>query len=190
MTDRQFREQEVQIARYQLLSREVTDPLAACLLRVIVEELEADLRRDRDFNRNCLEWDLEARKALTAEHWRRTWWLRIVATAAEFSPRQLQIASRWDRTGRMTALSALSISRSLARRRLGRQAPLVSGRAPNLKRVLLPNRRGFSCDYSRSRFDLCRTAPGAISAHIQTYVNPNPKISQSTALPLLQISKI
>lgn len=48
MTNRQLREQEVQIARYQFLSREVTDPLAACLLRVIVEELEADLRRDRD----------------------------------------------------------------------------------------------------------------------------------------------
>ena len=48
MTNRQLREQEVQIARYQVLSREVTDPLAACLLRVIVEELEADLRRDRD----------------------------------------------------------------------------------------------------------------------------------------------
>ena len=47
MRNRRLREQEVQIARYQFLSREVTDPLAACLLRVIVEELEADLRRDR-----------------------------------------------------------------------------------------------------------------------------------------------
>jgi hypothetical protein len=28
MTERQFREREVQIAHYQLLSREVTDPLA------------------------------------------------------------------------------------------------------------------------------------------------------------------
>jgi hypothetical protein len=47
MTARRFREQEVQIARYQLLSREVTDPLAACLLRAIVEELEAELRKTR-----------------------------------------------------------------------------------------------------------------------------------------------
>jgi hypothetical protein len=48
MTERQFIEQEVQIARYRLLEREVTDPLAACLLHGIVEELEADLRRDRE----------------------------------------------------------------------------------------------------------------------------------------------
>ena len=53
MTERQLREQEVQIAHYQLLSREVTDPLAACLLRVIVEELEADLRRDRDIGQGA-----------------------------------------------------------------------------------------------------------------------------------------
>ena len=39
MTKHQLGEQEVQIARYQLLSQEVTDPFAACLLRVIVEEL-------------------------------------------------------------------------------------------------------------------------------------------------------
>ena len=55
MTDCQFREQEVQIAHYQLLSREVTDPLAACLLRVIVEELEADLRKDRDIGQRSCE---------------------------------------------------------------------------------------------------------------------------------------
>jgi hypothetical protein len=55
MTKRQFREQEVQIAHYQHLSREVTDPLAACLLRVIIEELEADLRRDRDIGQGCSE---------------------------------------------------------------------------------------------------------------------------------------
>jgi hypothetical protein len=30
MTDRQLREQEVQIAHYKFLSQEVTDPLAAC----------------------------------------------------------------------------------------------------------------------------------------------------------------
>jgi hypothetical protein len=55
MTKRQFREQEVQIARYQHLSREVTDPLAACLLRVIVEELETKLRTDRDVGQGCSE---------------------------------------------------------------------------------------------------------------------------------------
>ena len=55
MTDHPFREQEVQIAHYRLLSREVTDPLAACLLRVIVEEFEADPRRDRDIGQSCSE---------------------------------------------------------------------------------------------------------------------------------------
>jgi hypothetical protein len=46
MTNRQLREQETQIERYQFLSREVTDPLAACLLRIIIRDLEADLQRD------------------------------------------------------------------------------------------------------------------------------------------------
>ena len=55
MTERQFREQEVQIARYRLLEREVTDPLAACLLHSIVEELEADLRKDREIGQSCSE---------------------------------------------------------------------------------------------------------------------------------------
>jgi hypothetical protein len=55
MTNRQLKEQEVQIARHLHLSRAVTDPLAACLLRVIVEELEADLRRDRDIGQSCSE---------------------------------------------------------------------------------------------------------------------------------------
>lgn len=44
MTQRRFRELEVQIARYRFLQREVTDPLAACLLHGIVMELEADLK--------------------------------------------------------------------------------------------------------------------------------------------------
>ncbi len=48
MTERQFRELEVQIARYRLLEREVTDPLAECLLRSIVVELETDLRVERN----------------------------------------------------------------------------------------------------------------------------------------------
>ncbi|MBR0741568.1 hypothetical protein JQ581_32010 [Bradyrhizobium liaoningense] len=47
MTEHQLREQEFQIARYRQLEREVTDPLAACLLHSIIEELEAELRRDR-----------------------------------------------------------------------------------------------------------------------------------------------
>lgn len=46
MTEHQLREREFQIARYRLLEREVTDPLAACLLHSIIEELEAELRRD------------------------------------------------------------------------------------------------------------------------------------------------
>jgi hypothetical protein len=45
MTERQLREQECQIARYRRLEREVTDPLAACLLHGIVEDLEAELRK-------------------------------------------------------------------------------------------------------------------------------------------------
>ena len=45
MTQRLFKELEVQIARYRFLEREVTDPLAACLLHGIVLELEADLRK-------------------------------------------------------------------------------------------------------------------------------------------------
>jgi hypothetical protein len=44
MTEREFKGREVQIAQYWQLSRDVTDPLAACLLRVIVEELEAELK--------------------------------------------------------------------------------------------------------------------------------------------------
>jgi hypothetical protein len=37
------REREVEIERYQILEREVTDPLAAGLLRCIIEQLEAAL---------------------------------------------------------------------------------------------------------------------------------------------------
>lgn len=46
MTEHQLREQEFRIARYRHLEREVTDPLAACLLHSIIEDLEAELRRD------------------------------------------------------------------------------------------------------------------------------------------------
>jgi hypothetical protein len=48
MTERQFRKLETEIARYRLLEREVTDPLAAGLIHVIISELEADLRKDRE----------------------------------------------------------------------------------------------------------------------------------------------
>ena len=48
MTERQFRELEVRIARYRLLEREVTDPLAEFLLHSIVVELETDLRVERN----------------------------------------------------------------------------------------------------------------------------------------------
>jgi hypothetical protein len=47
MTERKFREQEVQIARYRVLERDVTDPLAASLLHIIILELEADLQKRR-----------------------------------------------------------------------------------------------------------------------------------------------
>jgi hypothetical protein len=54
MTERKFREQEVQIARYRILEREVTDPLAASLLHIIILELEADLQKDWKIGqRNC-----------------------------------------------------------------------------------------------------------------------------------------
>ena len=33
---------EFEIARYRRLAREVTDPLAVCLLQVIIRDLEAD----------------------------------------------------------------------------------------------------------------------------------------------------
>lgn len=39
-TERKVREQEVQIARYRLLEQDVTDPLAAGLLHIIISELE------------------------------------------------------------------------------------------------------------------------------------------------------
>jgi hypothetical protein len=47
-TERKLREQEAKIARYRLLEREVTDPLAASLLHIIILELEADLQTGRE----------------------------------------------------------------------------------------------------------------------------------------------
>ena len=45
MTTHHSRLQEVQIARYRFLEKEVTDPLAASLLHCIIEDLEAHLAR-------------------------------------------------------------------------------------------------------------------------------------------------
>jgi hypothetical protein len=45
MTEHQFRKLEAEIARYRLLEREVTDPLAASLIHVIISELEAELQK-------------------------------------------------------------------------------------------------------------------------------------------------
>jgi hypothetical protein len=45
MTERQFRKLEAEIARNRLLEQEVTDPLAASLIHVIILELEADLQQ-------------------------------------------------------------------------------------------------------------------------------------------------
>lgn len=50
MTETQLREQEFQIARYRRLERDVTDPLAACLIHGIIEDLEEALRKD------CPDW--------------------------------------------------------------------------------------------------------------------------------------
>jgi hypothetical protein len=54
ITQYRFRELQVRIARYRHLEREVTDPLAASLLRIILLELEVDLSRAR----NSLDQDL------------------------------------------------------------------------------------------------------------------------------------
>jgi hypothetical protein len=40
-------EDEIRIIRYRSLAREVCDPLAVCLLRLVVEELETDFREAR-----------------------------------------------------------------------------------------------------------------------------------------------
>ena len=53
MTKHQLGEQEVQIARYRILKQEVTDPLAAGLLHLIISELEADVQTD---------WEIGQRK--------------------------------------------------------------------------------------------------------------------------------
>jgi hypothetical protein len=55
VTEPKFREQEI-LARYRLLEREVTDPLAAGLLHIIILELEADLQKD---------WEIGQRKCQT-----------------------------------------------------------------------------------------------------------------------------
>jgi hypothetical protein len=42
-----FRQEQVRLARYRDLEQAVTDPLALCLLHMIVEELENDLENAR-----------------------------------------------------------------------------------------------------------------------------------------------
>ena len=49
-----FRQEQVRLARYRDLEREVTDPLALCLLHMIVEELETDLENERRRVRQAL----------------------------------------------------------------------------------------------------------------------------------------
>jgi hypothetical protein len=44
MTNANRLDEEVRITRYRELAREVSDPFALCLLRLVVEDLEADLR--------------------------------------------------------------------------------------------------------------------------------------------------
>jgi hypothetical protein len=44
MIEDHLRDLEMKIARYRFLAREVTDPLAECLLHSIVVELERDLQ--------------------------------------------------------------------------------------------------------------------------------------------------
>ena len=49
---RPFNEFEIDIARYRRLVREVTDPLAVCLLEVVIRDLEAGLlESDREAGR-------------------------------------------------------------------------------------------------------------------------------------------
>ena len=48
MTERQFKRLETEIVRYWLLEGEVTDPLAASLIHVIISELETELQQRRD----------------------------------------------------------------------------------------------------------------------------------------------
>jgi len=45
--DSRLDEDEIRIIRYRSLAREVCDPLAVCLLRLVVEELETDFREAR-----------------------------------------------------------------------------------------------------------------------------------------------
>lgn len=51
MTERQFTKLETEIARYRLLEQEVTDPLAASLIHVIISELEAELQQAGEPNK-------------------------------------------------------------------------------------------------------------------------------------------
>lgn len=47
-TRKQMNEFEISIARYRRLAREVTDPLAVCLLEVVIRDLEAGHLKDEE----------------------------------------------------------------------------------------------------------------------------------------------
>ena len=61
-TEPKVTEQKVQIARYRLLEQEVTDPLAAGLLHIIIAELEADI--DRFCQKECETGDARRTEAI------------------------------------------------------------------------------------------------------------------------------
>jgi hypothetical protein len=64
-TERKVKEQEVQIARYRILKQEVTDPLAAGLLHLIISELEADVRADECQKAAVSAWTAFLKYAIT-----------------------------------------------------------------------------------------------------------------------------
>jgi len=57
--DERGKERQHQVERYRMLAQEITDPLAASLLRDIVSELEADLN---DFAEDVF-WSPKRRQA-------------------------------------------------------------------------------------------------------------------------------
>jgi hypothetical protein len=62
MTPTQSNEFEISIARYRRLAREVTDPLAACLLEVVIGDLEAGRVKAEEDDRNALRSGLLRRR--------------------------------------------------------------------------------------------------------------------------------
>jgi hypothetical protein len=62
MTPKQSNEFEISIARYRRLAREVTDPFAACLLEVVIGDLEAGRVKAEEDDRNALRSSLLRRR--------------------------------------------------------------------------------------------------------------------------------